>query len=99
MRRILLAASLAGVLAGAGACADGYGYRGGVALGYDGYYDDFYGPVYDGYWRNDGYYYYRPGRGRPYVRDDGRHFRRDAFPGGREFRGGPPRRGWFGGRR
>lgn len=94
MKRALLTAAAAAVLASTAACAD-YGYYDtNLAVGYNGYYDDFYGPYYGGYWSRDGYFYYRNGpRGR-YLRDDGRHFRRDPFPGGREFRGGPPRRGW-----
>jgi len=87
MMRILLATGLAAALAMTSACAEGYGYRSGLAIGYDGYYDGYYGPVYDGYWRNDGYFYYRSARRGPWVRDDGRHFHRDAFPGGREFHG------------
>jgi hypothetical protein len=51
------------------ACVDdGYGYGGGVAYGpgpyaYDGWYDGAYGPIYDGYWGSDNYFYYRHGAG------------------------------------
>ena len=51
--------------------------RGGYAV----YYDDHYGPVRDGRWGEDGYYYYRTGDRDAYVRDDERHFRRDAYEG------------------
>jgi hypothetical protein len=49
--------------------------------GYDGFYDDYYGPFYDGYWGPDGFFYYSVGIGHPFIRDDGRHFRRDIAPG------------------
>jgi len=68
-------------------CADDYAYGGGVAYGpgpyaYDGWYDGYYGPIYDGYWGSDNYFYYRRGGGdRAYIRGDGGHFRHDA-PGG-----------------
>jgi hypothetical protein len=74
------------------------GYYGSPAYGYDyayaggpAYYDDFYGPYYDGYWGGGGIYYYSPGAGRPFVRDEGHHFRRDPHEGfhGVHGRGGP----------
>jgi len=40
------------------------------------FYDDHYGPVYDGYWTAAGEYFFSTGPGRPYVRDDGHHFSR-----------------------
>jgi hypothetical protein len=52
---------------------------------YDGYYDGYYGPLYDGYWGDDNYFYYSGGRGRPYVRDEGNHFRRDSAAGFNNF--------------
>ena len=81
MKQHLLSA-LALVLAtsGLGACTTGYYGSAGYSY-YDGYYDDFYGPVGYGYWGDDDYFYYsRDGRG--YVRDDARHFRRDQAQGG-----------------
>jgi hypothetical protein len=79
MKRILLAA--AGVLALSG-CAEGY-YDGGYGFGGGGvaYYDDFYGPFYDGYWGRDNTYYYRNGRHGAWTRDEGRHFRRGPDQG------------------
>jgi hypothetical protein len=68
-----------------GACAAGYGrvdYAGGP-YSYDGYYDDFYGPIYDGYWGGDGFFYYRGGANEHrFRRGDPGHFRHDAGPGG-----------------
>jgi hypothetical protein len=53
------------------ACASyDHGRRGGYAsLDYDAYYDDAYGPFYDGYWGDDGGFYYRNGPGRPFGRE------------------------------
>jgi hypothetical protein len=59
-------------------CAsDGHGWAGGgvASLGYDAYYDDAYGPFYDGYWGGDGAFYHRDHEGSPFVRDGGGHFR------------------------
>ena len=52
---------------------------------YDGYYDGYYGPMYDGYWGDDNFFYYSGGRGQPFVRDEGNHFRRDAATGFKSF--------------
>ncbi len=87
-RPLLLAVGAALVLS-LGGCA--YGGPGGYYDGYydsyyDGYYDDFYGPYAGGYWANDGFFYYWSQNQR-YHRDDGRHFRRDRFPGGKPFHG------------
>jgi len=49
--------------------------------GYDVWYDNYYGNVYDGYWGDDGWYYYRPTRDHAFVRDEARHFRRDRADG------------------
>ena len=48
---------------------------------YDGFYDGYYGPLYDGYWGDDDFFYHSGGRGRPFVRDEGHHFRHDAAGG------------------
>ena len=50
-------------------------------IDYDGYYDDYYGPFYDGYWAADGFFYFADGPGRSYRRDDFHHFRREASVG------------------
>jgi hypothetical protein len=49
--------------------------------GYDAYYDDAYGPFYDGYWGDDGSFYYRGDTGHPFIRDGGGHFRHGAAGG------------------
>jgi hypothetical protein len=51
----------------------------------DGYYDDFYGPFYDGYWGDGGYFYYRTGPDADWRRDDARHFRHEAGEGFNNF--------------
>lgn len=62
------------------ACAGSMGY--GPYFGGDrAYYDDYYGPFYNGYWGSDGAFYYSDGRGRPFVRDESNHFRHN-MPGG-----------------
>ena len=63
----------------------GVGYAGGP-YAYDGYYDDYYGPVYDGYWGDDGFFYYSDGHG-GHVRDDGHHYRHERFEHGTRFHG------------
>lgn len=68
------------------ACAGGYASvnYGGGPYAYDGYYDGYYGQVYDGYWGDDDYFYYRRnGNDRGYVRGDRNHFARSA-PEGRQ---------------
>ncbi len=77
---LLAALSLLAVTALAGCAADeGYGagfygppYGGGV------YYDGYYGPYPGGYWGDDGFFYYDDGDGR-FDRDEGHHFRHQAF--------------------
>lgn len=83
-KRLILIAAATLPLA---ACAtdDYYGGRGYASIGYSdgyypysGYYDGFYGPVYDGYWGADDYFYYRSApTARAYIRGDRDHFRRD----------------------
>ncbi len=60
----------------------------GRLLAYDAYYDDAYGPFYDGYWGDDGAFYYSDGAGRPFVRDGGAHFRHGAAGGFHGVHGG-----------
>ncbi len=74
MKRLIPAVGLLVALAG---CADGY-IVGGGGMRYYGYYDDFYGPFYDGYWGDDGVFFYRTDRHGTYVRDGAHHFRHDA---------------------
>jgi hypothetical protein len=76
MKRLLIALA---AVAMTGGCASDMGY-GGVGGGYDTWYDNYYGPYYGGYWEGD-VFWYRPARGRPYVRDEARHFRHDRGPG------------------
>lgn len=78
MRKYLLGAAALLTLAG---CA-GPGYVGGGAMaGYDGFYDDYYGPIYDGYWGDGGVFFYRSHPHGRYIRDGGGHFRHDAVNG------------------
>jgi len=66
------------------ACVDDVGLRIDAPgpYAYDGWYDGYYGQVYDGYWGNDGYFYYRHGEGEgAYVRGDRNHFARQAPQG------------------
>jgi len=76
------AAAVALLLAG---CADmgGYGHRNYAAMSidYDGYYDNYYGPINDGYWGSDGVFWYSNARGHGYQRDDAHHVRRDSATG------------------
>jgi len=51
-----------------------------AAVGWDGYYDDYYGPIYAGYWGNDGFYY-RASTRDGFNHDDGQHVRREASQG------------------
>jgi len=95
MKRVLFALSLGAAVLGVSACADGYygGPRAGVAyydhgpIGFDGYYDDAYGPFYDGYW-GDGGFYYSTGEGRGYQLDRANHFRHEASDGFHAVHGG-----------
>lgn len=90
MKPALLAAVAALTLSG---CAEELGYGPSFSSGLV-YYDSYYGPFYNGYWGPDGYFWYSPGRGRAYVRDEGRHFRRDN-PGG-QFHGERTHPAWVG---
>ncbi len=75
------------------ACADGSDERRGVAYydhgptAFDGYYDDAYGPFYDGYW-GDGGFCYSTGEGRGYQLDRSNHFRHDSADGFHPIHGG-----------
>jgi hypothetical protein len=86
MKPILFALAIFAAGASLVACANdgphgpppGYGPG---PLAFDGYYDDGYGPFYDGYWGDDGAFYYAPRQGEPFRRDDAGHFRRDSAQG------------------
>jgi hypothetical protein len=77
------AAGMGVLAAGCAARTDGYGY---VANGpyYDGYYDDYYGPVEEGFWGPDGYFYYGD-HDHNFHRGEPAHFRREAAPGFHSF--------------
>ncbi|HTJ65659.1 MAG TPA: hypothetical protein VL899_17800 [Alphaproteobacteria bacterium] len=92
MKRVIAALGLAGLLAGCAPAAYGPppAVGVGVAVGYDGFYDDYYGPFYDGYWARDNFFYYSRGPGLPYRRDYNRHFRRNAWNGFHPIRGHGP---------
>lgn len=77
MKPILIALGAALALSGCATYGDYDDYY--DDAGFNAYYDDAYGPFYDGYWRG-GHFFYSPGRGRPYIRDEGGHFQR--APGG-----------------
>jgi hypothetical protein len=84
MKRTLTIALLALSSVPLSACAGGYGMQVGYAepYAYDGWYDGSYGPIYDGYWGNDGYFYYRHAEGEgAYVRGDRNHFAHQAPQG------------------
>jgi hypothetical protein len=87
MKKAMLALALAGCTMGLSACAtDGYGYSYGASsigwdqpYAYDGWYDGHYGPIYDGYWGSDNYFYYRGSASdRGFRRADRDHFLRNA---------------------
>lgn len=85
MRKIAIIIALPLLLGGLSSCYEygGYGvastgYYGDGYYPYDGWYDGYYGPIYDGYWGSDNYFYYRPNsRDRDYRRGDRTHFRND----------------------
>jgi len=78
MNRPIVLLSLAAFALPLSACAtDSYDGRfyADAAYPYDGYYDGFYGPIYDGYWGSNGYFYYRANSGGRFIRGDHNHFR------------------------
>jgi hypothetical protein len=86
MKRLLIALCVTLPALPLAACADGYyggGAYAGSAYAYNGYYDDYYGPVYDGYWGDDGAFYYRGSdHDRHFHRGDPAHFSHDGAAGG-----------------
>jgi hypothetical protein len=82
MKQLMFLAAAAVAAASLGACAATYHGPGPYAGAYvDGYYDDAYGPFYDGYWGDGDAFYYRSGPTDGWHRDGGHHFRHDAGPG------------------
>lgn len=67
---------------------DRYGYDNGYyGSPYDVWYDGYYGPIGDGYWAGDGYFWYATSRdGRDWRRGDPGHFRREAYGNYRHYR-------------
>jgi hypothetical protein len=80
MKIMALGLAIASMSVALPACAS-YGHG---QYAYDAYYDDAYGPYYDGYWGDDGLFWYRNRSGH-YIRDDGHHFQHG--PGGGGFHG------------
>lgn len=84
MKRAITIALLAISAAPLAACVDGMGVEMSAPgpYAYDGWYDGYYGQVYDGYWGSDGYFYYRHNEGEgAFVRGDRQHFARQAPQG------------------
>jgi hypothetical protein len=85
MTRVALAICARAALMMLSGCANGDGYHrvgGAFALGDpEIYYDGFYGPFYDGYWGPGGIFLFSEGLGRPFRRDEARHFRHEAAEG------------------
>ncbi|MDE2405578.1 MAG: hypothetical protein KGM17_13000 [Sphingomonadales bacterium] len=86
MKTLPILAAVA-ALATLSACDEGYGGTeigwGPAGYAYDGWYDGYYGPIYDGYWGDDGGFWYRSRSvDRHWRRGDGAHFRREQpMPG------------------
>jgi hypothetical protein len=79
MQKFLLGAGAALMLAGC-ASAD-YGGGGGGMVGYDGFYDNYYGPIDAGYWGDGDVFFYRAHAHGHFIRDTGGHFRHEAMTG------------------
>jgi len=84
---LTVAAVAVGILAAGCASTGSYGGGASVATGYDGYYDDFYGPFDNGYWAPDGFFHFAIVGHRGFRRDDGHHFRHEAANGFHSIRG------------
>lgn len=79
---ILAAAAVSGCTGGGGGVYAA-GDFGPGPYAYDGFYDDYYGSIYDGYWGDDDFFYYRHGIGdRRFHRGDAAHFQRSGAHGG-----------------
>ncbi|WP_157081191.1 hypothetical protein [Novosphingobium naphthalenivorans] len=82
MKRPVILTCLAASVLSLSACYDGYGSH--VSVGwstypYYGWYDDFYGPIYDGYWADNIFYYRLSPQDRAFRRGDPQHFRREEM--------------------
>ena len=87
MRKILVPLSVLILVSGCATRQRGdVGFRAGGPAYSNGYYDGSYGAFNDGYWGNDGFFWYS-GRDRVWHRDEGRHFRRQGGPGFDHVRG------------
>jgi hypothetical protein len=101
----LCAAVAAGALLAG--CGGNYYGGGGVGVGYGGpvaldscggYYDDFYGPIDDGCWADDGAFWYRGHGDNGWHRDSGNHFGHAGASGMHEVHPTGPGHGYhFGG--
>jgi hypothetical protein len=91
MKRLVSGLSLAAAIAALTACGGNQPnapaspmYTAGGT--YDAYYDNAYGPIYDGYWSN-GAFVYRTAPDQPYQQDTAGHFRQQPTPGFQEIQG------------
>ncbi|MBS0482751.1 MAG: hypothetical protein JSR96_11505 [Proteobacteria bacterium] len=84
IKPVMLAGLMLAAVPLAGCASNGYGYSQPYAYsGYSyprsyGWYDGYYGSVYDGYWGQGGYYYYRTHDRDRWQRDNDHHFRQGA---------------------
>ncbi|MCJ2178162.1 hypothetical protein [Novosphingobium album (ex Hu et al. 2023)] len=79
MKRPVILTCLAASVLSLSACYDGYGSRVTVSWStypYYGWYDGFYGPIYDGYWVNSIFYFRLTPQDRAFRAGDPQHFRR-----------------------
>ena len=84
MKRLAYFAAVAAAAVSLTACMDNMGHHhdGPYAGAFiDGYYDDAYGPVYDGYWGDGDAFYYRGSANGEFRRDEAHHFSRQAGSG------------------
>jgi hypothetical protein len=93
MKRLVSALTVVAGIAALGACSEGpvtFDERASpqYAAGgpYDAYYDNAYGPIYDGYWSGDTFNY-RTAPDQGYQADTGSHFRKGPAPGFQQIHG------------
>src|SRR5260221_12554753 len=78
MRRLLIAIWITLPALALAGCTSWGVYSGGPHP-YRGYYDDYYGPIYDGYWGSNGLFYFLSNEQDPHFRPgDPATFKRDA---------------------